>query len=92
MRIGKYLKFHFECMETGRMKITGLCKAFRNDEFFKLIDPDNGDNNSYWGFDGERNPDEMEIATEVECDNRRYKYTELRQTVVLFMAAMNNEL
>ncbi len=84
---GKYLKFYNDAIKYGKMKDAGLCECFEFDGFIVLFEPtyenkdelrDNKKSVMYWGSD---NGNWL-------C----YKFTPLRQTIVLFMAAMNNEL
>jgi hypothetical protein len=76
-----FLDFYNKSVALQRMPCNGLCSMFRDHEQFKLIDPEEGDHISYWGADDE--DDEF---------RRWYEFTELRQTIVLFCATMNNEL
>jgi len=91
---GKYLKFYKECMETGKLPIHedgdygGLCFCLDKDENFTLLKPIN--DGGYWAYDGSN-------IYEEDLDRKtapivKQKFTTLRQTIVLFMAAMNNEL
>lgn len=89
----KYLKFYEECIEKGSMDKQGLCNNFRLDTLLPLFEPESETeypplmslNSRYchWAFDGESNPTDVPSSLE---------FTELRQTIVLFMAAMNEEL
>lgn len=80
----KYLKLYYEWMTRGRIPNNGLCNCFKvDDELFNLIDPELGEHESYWGYDG---PDLPLI------DDLWHSFTPLRQNVVLLMAAMNGEL
>lgn len=85
MKMGKYLKFHFECLKNGGMPKDGLCNNNLDD--IQIFKPTNSDLEElmneglpviYWGA-GE-NPYSL------------FKYTPLRQNIVLLMAAMNGEL
>lgn len=96
----KHLAFYTKCMETGKMPMPGLCyvvddKRYRLDgeisaELLTIMSPTapdllrlrhDGLSTSFWasGFPNGHQ------------ENMCY-FTPLRQTVVLFMAAMNNEL
>jgi len=47
----------------------------------------------YWGYDGRNLLPMFEFNTsKEEADEIRYKFTPLRQNLILFLAAMNNEL
>lgn len=87
----KYLPFYMECSKKRRMPVAGLCHLFeikpRSYPEFRLISPNgkerddiaaDGKNRTWWGSDS--------YYAEVE------KFTTLRQTIVLLMAALNNEL
>lgn len=94
----KHLDFYYKCMETGRLPGgDGLCKEALlgriSESLLSKIDPMNlcwqyRSNNyeelfgdiclPYWGSD--------------DSLWRRGQFTPLRQTIVLLMAAMNNEL
>jgi hypothetical protein len=80
----KYLKFYKECMKTGRMPHSGLCMHFDGDPLFDLFSIDQPCFR-YWAYDGEPIP-------LMFVDYAKYKFTPFRQTIVLLMAAMNNEL
>jgi hypothetical protein len=85
MKIGKYLTFHFKALADGKMPTRGLCNAFKNDKLLLLFDPEHGDCHTYWATDGD-NPCSVIRRANAE------KYGNLRQTIVLLMAAMNGEL
>lgn len=83
----KYLGYHRRFMKEGILnhndplcyKEVGLCKALEGDELLKLFTPDYSPyGHSWWGSDAQ--------------GHMRGQYTPLRQTIVLFLAAMNNEL
>jgi hypothetical protein len=80
----KYLDFYNKCMETGKIPTNGLCLCFKNDKLFALMDPDNGERLSYWGFDRDKFASPMESVW--------FEFTPTRQNAVLLMAAMNDEL
>lgn len=82
----KYLEFYNKCMTTGVMPYKenketcgGLCSIFPRSEELKLMSPDDK-RLWYWGHSDEY------------WNGDGTTFTELRQTIVLFMAAMNNEL
>lgn len=81
-------------MITGRMPASGLCSAsllgYIDENLLDLMEPTLADNEQleaegletiYWAS-GLKESD----------PNVDYAFTQLRQTIVLFMAAMNNEL
>ena len=85
----KYLPLYYEWMETGNIPYKehrgicgGLCSIFHNDKMFKLINPPNGAG-WYWGCSWDDSDRGYAFST---------GFTPMRQTVVLLMAAMNNEL
>lgn len=87
MKIGKYLKFHFECMASNKLPVNGLCNCFKNDDNLKIFEPSehrskelyfNGEPYIFWGKD--------------DYSQSANHYSNLRQTIVLLMAAMNGEL
>ena len=86
----KYLDFYQKYAKKGVLPTNGLCASFRDDELFRLIDPDEGERISYWGYDGIIR-DGLETVSPPYHDEH-YGFTSLRQTVVLLMAAMNGEL
>ena len=89
MKNTPYLDFYYHCMKTGLMPTWGLCNKFKHCELFKLIDPEVGHNITYWGFEL---PWPKKAANPNYMDEVRFSFTPLRQTIVLFLAAMNNEL
>lgn len=80
-----FLNFYNRCVEFGAMPVNGLCAQFHGNAIFTgFIDPEFGNNETYWGFEFERTDDnEMQMW---------YEFTPLRQNVVLLCAAINNEL
>ena len=90
MKQGKYLKFYYESLEAGRMPSGGLCGEFSGDELFNLMKPDYPI--GFWGYDSEgfwtiHFPNHNSDSSIIEKS-----FSPLRQTIVLFCAAMNNEL
>jgi len=89
----KYLPLYYEWLEKGEIPLKetshlygGLCSIFhtgkRRNKFLSLLAPDY-DHDSYWGIEFH----EWHTIKNAETD-----FTPLRQTIVLFMAAMNGEL
>ncbi len=89
---GKHLRFYINCMINNEMPHTGLCSCgdnrfidsemlhqyfTPNDEENELLNQQNV-SRMYWGSDSENFKLSM--------------FTTLRQTIVLFMAAIKNEL
>lgn len=83
----KYLPLYKKWMKTGELPVSGLCSAFHGDRLFNLIDPENGQMDTYWGYDGLQTQHTWINDQDLAC-----KFTPFRQTIVLLMAAMNNEL
>ncbi len=96
-KTGKHLQFYMDCMKRGVMPNSGLCintvdlggplseELFRlfiptDDELFALAKK--GYSTSYWG---------LGVITN-DYDILYDAFSPLRQTIVLFMAAINNEL
>lgn len=93
-----FLDFYNTSIANGRMRFAGLCGNFdgffcdNGIEMLELFEPTDDDFNnltsegyivSFWGSGLHRNH---------SFDAVQYGFTPLRQTIVLFMAAMNNEL
>lgn len=91
-KVGKHLQFYFDCIHYGSMPTTGLCKS-ADDRLIsktileKYLTPDKADgeillkerkDRAYWGSD--------------DWGFCLYQFTPLRQTIVLFMAAISGEL
>lgn len=93
-----YLKYYALWMEAGRITerhpcrtTGGLCSSEIGTEGdLCLFIPDDEDDckhpDGYWAYD--------ELAGDLQPSlfQRQYEFTPLRQTIVLFLAAMNNEL
>jgi len=81
-KAGKHIRFYIDCLDKKRMPESGLCAC----SWYGLIDedllidfkPELASHFSYWAS-----------GRNIAC---YYKFTKLRQTIVLFMAAINNEL
>lgn len=81
--MGKNIKFYLKCMKNKRMPYWGLCSSHSagiidSIYLFKPISTDKVLNVCYWASG--------------TTNSRHFEFTTLRQTIVLFMAAMNNEL
>lgn len=90
-KIGKHLQFYMDYFNKEHMPGYGLCFLSRHgyisDELLELFEPNGpetdilgqaGRDTAYWASDSD--------------DPMMFKFTSLRQTIVLFMAAINNEL
>lgn len=80
-----YLKMYREWVETGLLPKDGLCESLSNCEEIKLFYPDTHEYAYMWGYDGNFHLPPKPIGY-------FRGFTELRQNVILFLAAMNNEL
>lgn len=82
-KTGKHLQFYMDCLKKGEMPRTGLCACSWNDyiceELLMLFMPSGSGMFNYW-------------ASTKKGYDECYKFTGLRQTIVLFMACLNNEL
>ena len=88
-----YLNCYKKWLSVGSMPDEGLCICFAHDDLthseVKQFEPNDSDlkqykirrksGGTYWGSDSSSDP-------------RYHEFTPLRQTIVLFLAAMNNEL
>lgn len=81
---GKHLQFYMYCMKNGRMPFIGLCRC----AYYNIISSDILD--KY--FTPEDFSDAISFWASGEKGDREFVFTKLRQTIVLFMAALNNEL
>lgn len=81
-KYGKYLQFYMDCMKNQEMPKAGLCccswTGYIEEKQLDLFIPSGVNPFAYW------------------CNKRKdecpYKFNKLRQTIVLFMAAINGEL
>jgi hypothetical protein len=94
----KLIDYHYEWLESGRIPYPGLCITLHmiNREKYKtkldMFHPNSNDLNKlyklnkslqFWASDLTHNSSMLDIT---------YKYTKLRQTIVLFICAMCDEL
>lgn len=100
----KHLEFYMQCMKNGCIMPVvesefdgGLCSIadvglIDNSLFEELFVPENAENaRGYWA-DIPVAPDLFWAYGRFLAYGRRYKFNELRQTIVLLMAAYNGEL
>lgn len=105
MKNKKHLLFYMQCMQTGYLPNksmecqTGLCGAAQSFQIDKdlldLFEPTQQDfkqligeneSNGWWGY-------EVPCSEEsYNATDEKFAFTTLRQTIVLFMAAINDEL
>jgi len=79
---GKHLQFYIDCINMDEMPKQGLCSCawcgYIDEDLLILFKPEGASIWSYWAAGD---------------DSYSYKsFSPLRQTIVLFMAAINNEL
>jgi len=94
-KTGKHLQFYMDCMITNQMPNDGLCictddcGGVLSNYLLELFYPSyeecakldmEGKSSAYWASGTKRHKNDFDV------------FTELRQTIVLFMAAMNGEL
>lgn len=88
----KYLPLYEKWMETGRIPNNGLCNSIGSRKL-SVFRPSRKYSEArgyfhdywYWGYDGKANYN-------LRLDYKWHKFTPLRQTIVLLMAAMAGEL
>jgi hypothetical protein len=87
----KYLKTYHKFCELG--KATFLCDYYRNDKLFDLFKPTKEEliPHAKEGYSVDLDRVDAGIWGCYERKNM-YEFTELRQNIILFMAAMNGEL
>lgn len=89
----KYLLLYYKWMEAGRLPKMGLCNCFPNsNRSFKLLTPTENDkvaDNVYWAYG--RKVTRHVYSTRFP-EATKFKFTPLRQNIVLLMAALNDEL
>ena len=94
--MGKHLDFYYACSVTGKIPKDGLCNCahsgYIDKNLLDLFEPIQRDSNLldkrgqttiYWGSG---------LLQDSVLSDKYFGFTSLRQTIVLFMAAMNNEL
>jgi hypothetical protein len=93
-----FLDFYNECIKVGSIKpkvgtyflsrnVGGLCSTeISRHEVFTTINPDKF---GYWGHSVGYN---LPRKKQTSAEDLKYAFTPLRQTIVLFCAAINNEL
>jgi hypothetical protein len=87
-----FLDFYKVNIELGEIPDCGLCNSLDDMDLIPLFEPNGNEilnedvRFGYWGYNGEN-----ELDNSVDQNDRAYKFTPLRQTIVLLCAAMNNE-
>jgi hypothetical protein len=91
-----YLDFYNRYSEAGRLPSVGLCGSFFLHSMDQSVLEDFVDHYSMvgtcWGYDAEYQSNHFPFYSYSKQNDVRFKFTSLRQNIVLFMAAMNNEL
>lgn len=94
-----FLDFYKRCIETGSIKGEvdpktglpgGLCSTKLNKKLISLFEPGEDLRWDYWAYTGGRVT--LPVILDVGIDAVVFTFTPMRQTVVLFCAAINNEL
>lgn len=86
----KYLTKYYEWAEAGKLPMRGLCSCLCDGDL-SLLDLFSLHDGSYWAH--EEGPEYERLGFPNSMANEvRYTFTPLRQNIVLFMAAMNQEL
>lgn len=89
-----YLELYNEWMRLGHLPSHGLCGSVgEHDYMLSLMSPSKEYSPSYWGYD----PEAEDISWYNSYMGQNpiqvmHEFTPLRQTILLFMAAMNDEL
>lgn len=99
----KHLQFYMDCMKTKELLRAGLCECSKNGDIsirlLELFRPTNENlvtlfkegyipephSHTYWSS-------EVKVNKYYNVFEREYKFNPLRQTIVLFMAAIAGEL
>lgn len=88
----KHLEFYLQHINSGKLPSDGLCSSIQSD-LLKLFEPTIDEENDllaegtsalYWGFG-------LPLLGTSTIE-KLYSFTPLRQTIILFCAAINNEL
>jgi len=91
MKKKKYLPLYYKWMETGEIEQNGLCASLDFDTIEEVFDPE-GKLGGYWGYDGRAIYGIEHNKYYLSYRELTREFTSLRQTIVLFLAAMNDEL
>lgn len=83
----KYLSLYEKWMKAGKMPKAGLCYIFKYDSLFKMMEPTFID-----GINLAKESLPVTFWGKGSWQYRHGAFSPLRQNIVLFMAAMNNEL
>jgi hypothetical protein len=93
--MGRHLDFYIKCMNDGKLPMEGLCSCYRYIDYEMLEDLFSPDENDIKGL-REKDMCYTYWASEAASDDFGEQCTRsfgpLRQTIVLFMAAINDEL
>lgn len=85
----KYLPLYERWCKQNRLPMPGLCASLQNDKLLDMFSPVKfNEADWYWGYSGNK----KYWASEVDGIDVSLGFTPLRKTILLFMAAMNDEL
>lgn len=99
--MGKFIDFHNKCIADKQMQITALCDEFEYDSTFRLFKPTLQEamllpnwQDRYADDITEYGPSQYSTMAWASghSDNRWRQYTKLRETIVLFCAAIEGEI
>lgn len=89
----KLIEMHKSWMDKGELDVNGLCNSLKGtvyEEILELFEPEcnplNTQTDVYWGYSG------INVLFAPNEHFVKYQYTPLRQTIVLLICAMHNEL
>jgi hypothetical protein len=89
-----YLTLYKKWCKTGRIQSSdrgGLCNSLIGDKIKEYFEAEGkfSTANAYWGY-GDSEEKNTDLSSGL--DNYAYKFTSLRQNMILLLAAINNEL
>lgn len=101
-KLGKHLRFYKDCVKKQKIPTVGLCGCAHDGlidiSILSLLKPEKEDCENLFKerlIPFEQAPGSFwasGLSIDAEDALRAYSFTPLRQTIVLFMAAINNEL
>lgn len=93
--MGEHLDFYIKCMNDGKLPREGLCRCYKyidSEMLEDLFSPDDNDFKELRGKGMCQTYWASEAAVDDFSDQCTVSFGPLRQTIVLFMAAINDEL